>query len=120
SLHDALPSFPYPGKLRRSGEGAETDVETSARELERIRLEVRSMIKIEYATLYRLDRTRAVLEDTKAVLDSLAQAARRRYEVGQGIQENVLKAQTEILRLEAEMARVAEDRRATEARLSAA
>ena len=111
---------PYPGKLRRSGDVATSDVEISGKELDRIRLEIRSMVKIEYADLYRLDRTQGILEDTRSVLDSLAQAARRRYEVGQGIQESVLKAQTEILRLEVELARVAQDRKATEARLNAA
>ncbi|HKB07194.1 MAG TPA: TolC family protein [Candidatus Polarisedimenticolia bacterium] len=111
---------PYPGKLKQSEEAAMADVAASEKERERIRLEVRSMVKIEYAELYRLDRTRAILEDTKSVLDSLAQAARRRYEVGQGIQESVFKAQTEILRLEAELARVAQDRKAAESRLNAA
>src|SRR5207249_1131938 len=49
----------------------------------------------------------------------LAESARRRYEVGEGNQESVLKAQTEILRLEAEMARVSGDRKGVEARLNA-
>ena len=111
---------PYPGKLKRSGDVATSDVEISGKERDRIRLETRLMVKIEYADLYRLDRTRGILEETRSVLDSLAQAARRRYEVGQGIQESVLKAQTEILRLEAELARVAQDRKAAEARLNAA
>jgi len=44
---------------------------------------------------------------------------RHRYEVGQGIQENVLKAQTGILRVEAESLRVAQDRRIAETRLDA-
>jgi outer membrane protein TolC len=111
---------PYPGKLKRSGEVAERDIEISARALDRLRLEIRSKVKNEYGELYRLDRTRAILEETRAILDSLAQAARRRYEVGEGIQESVLKAQTEILRLETELARVDQDRAATEARLNAA
>jgi len=40
--------------------------------------------------------------------------------VGEGIQESVLKAQTGVLRLEAESVRVAQDRRAAEIRLNAA
>lgn len=111
---------PYPGKLRRSGDVARAEVDITNRDLDRIRLEIRSTIKIAYADLYRLDRARAILDETHGVLDSLAQAARRRYEVGQGIQETVLKAQTEILRLEAESVRVALDRRSAEVRLNAA
>ncbi len=112
--------MPYPGKLKRSGDVATSDVEISGKELDRIRLEIRSMVKIEYADLYRLDRTQGIFEETRSVLDSLAQVARRRYEVGQGIQESVFKAQTEILRLETELARVDQNRNATEARLNAA
>ena len=111
---------PYPGKLRGAGDVATQEIERASRELDGARLEVASTVKSAYADLYRLDRTSAILEETKAILDSLAQAARRRYEVGQGIQENVLKAQTEILRVEAELLRVAQDRRVAEARLNAA
>jgi outer membrane protein TolC len=110
---------PYPGKLRRSAVAAQARVEIAGRELERLRLEVGAAVKAGYADLYRLDRTAALLEETQSVLESLAQAARSRYEVGQGIQENVLKAMTEIVRLEAEQVRVAQDRVAAEARLNA-
>ncbi len=111
--------LPYPGKLGRSGAVAAAGVEIAAKALERIRLEVLSAVKIAYGELYRLDQTETILEETRSVLESLAQSARLRYEVGQGSQESVLKAQTEILRLEVDTARVAEDRRITEARVNA-
>jgi outer membrane protein TolC len=111
--------MPYPGKPDRARDVALAEVEVAERELERTRLEVRSRIKIDYADLYRLDRTRGTLKETRATLDSLAQAARRRYEVGEATQESVLKAQTEVLRLEAEIARLEQDRKAAEARLDA-
>lgn len=110
---------PYPGKLRRSAEAATAEADIAARQEDRVRLEVASQVKGMFAELYRLDRTAAILAETKLVLESLAESARRRYEVGQGIQESVLKAQTEILRLEAELARVHQDRRAVKVRLDA-
>ena len=110
---------PYPGKLRRSGEVASYELERAGKDFERARLEVAAAIKTAYAELYRLDRTGAILDETRTVLVSLAEVARRRYEVGEGIQESVLKAQTEILRLEAEQVRVAQDRRTAEVRLNA-
>lgn len=112
--------MPHPGKLPRMGEVAGFDAERAAKDLERARLEVCAAVKTAYADLYRLDRTGAILQETRSVLESLAQAARRRYEVGEGIQENVLKAQTEILRLDAEIARVTQDRRTAELRLDVA
>ena len=109
----------YPGKREGSALVAQAGIEIAGRELERLRLEVGAAVKSGYADLYRLDRTTALLEETQSVLESLAQAARTRYEVGEGIQENVLKAMTEIVRLEAEQVKVAQDRVAAEARLNA-
>ncbi len=111
---------PYPGKLRLAGEAADLEAERMAKELERVRLEVIAAVKDAYAQIYSLDRTTTLLEETRATLQVLAQAARRRYEVGEGIQESVLKAQTEILRVEAEMTRIDQERRAAEVQLNAA
>jgi outer membrane protein TolC len=112
--------IPSRGKLAGSGEVAGFASERAARDLERSRLEVGASVKTAYADLYRLDRAGAVLQESRAVLETLVQAARRRYETGEGIQESVLKAQTEILRLDAETTRVAQDRRAAQIRLNAA
>jgi len=110
---------PYPGKRARAGELAEENARISATDFERARLEVASVVKSAYADLYRLDRAAAFLDETRLALTTLAESARRRYEVGEGNQESVLKAQTEILTLEAEMARVSGDRKRVEARLNA-
>ena len=110
---------PHPGKREQAAEVAEESARVAATELERARLEVVSAVKSAYADLYRLDRTASFLDETRLALATLAESARRRYEVGEGVLETVLKAQTEILRLEAEMDRVSSDRRGAEARLTA-
>lgn len=111
---------PYPGKLKRSGIVAQTEIEMADRDLEMARLEVAAAVKTGYADLYRLERTVTLLRETQSVLESLAQSARSRYEVGQDIQESIFKAQTEIVRLQAEQERVALDRKVAESRLNAA
>ena len=108
------------GKRTQAREVALREADRTALDRERLRLEVAAAVKSAYAGLVRLDRTAAILEQTRSVLEELVQAARRRYEVGEGTQESVLKAQTEVLRLEAESARVTQDRRAAEIRLNAA
>jgi outer membrane protein TolC len=108
------------GKRRQAGEAASRSSQAAEKELALVRLEVLSAVKSAYADLVRLDGTAAILDEIRSVLDSVEQTARRRYEVGQGIQENVLKAQTEILKLEAESTRVAQERLEVEARLDAA
>lgn len=111
---------PYPGKLRQAGQVATIEAEAAAKALERARLDIAAEVKTAYADLYRIDRTTAILGETRSILESFAETARRRYEVGQGIQENILKAQTEILRLDAGLANLAQERRAAQVRLNAA
>jgi len=98
--------FRYPGKLAGAGEVASLDAERAGKEFERVRLLVAATVKTAYAELYRLDRTRSILEESRSTLETFSESARKRYEVGEGIQESVLKAQTGVLRLEAEIARV--------------
>lgn len=111
---------PYPGKRERSGEVALHEAEMAEKEVERTRLQVTAAVKGSYADLVRLDRTATILGETRSILDSLTQTARRRYEAGEGIQESILKAQTETLRLEVQLARVRQERRAAEIRINAA
>jgi outer membrane protein TolC len=111
---------PYPGKRGHREEVAAHESDRMSSELERVRLEVLAAVKVAYADLYRFDQTTLILAESKTVLEAFAEGARRRYEVGEGIQESVLKAQTEILRLEAELVGVAQDRRTAEVRLNAA
>jgi cobalt-zinc-cadmium efflux system outer membrane protein len=109
----------YPGKRNRMSEVALRDAERSEQDLRRTRLEIAAAVKAAYADLYQLDRTAGILDESRSNLESLAESSRRRYEVGQGIQESVLKAQTEILRLDVEIARVRQERRAAEVKLGA-
>jgi outer membrane protein TolC len=108
------------GKRDRAREVAEREADRAALDRERVRREVAAAVKSAYAGLVRLDRTAAILEETRALLEEMTQASRKRYEVGEGIQETVLKAQAEVLRIEVEEARVAQDRRAAEVRLNEA
>jgi outer membrane protein TolC len=108
------------GKRARARDVADREGERAALDRERIRLEVAASVKSAYADLVRLDRSAVLLGEIRAVLEELVQASRRRYEVGEGIQENVLKAQAEVMRLEVESERVVQDRRAAESRLNAA
>ena len=110
---------PYPGKRGQAGEVAEESARISETDYERVRLEVASAVKVAYADLYRLDRAAAFLDEARLALDILVEGARSRYEVGSGVQESILKAQTEVLKLEAERARVTGERRGVEARLNA-
>ncbi|HKY33934.1 MAG TPA: TolC family protein, partial [Candidatus Polarisedimenticolia bacterium] len=107
--------WPYPGKLRLAGEAARLEAETLGHEAELARLEIAAGVKKAYTELWHADQTAAVLRESRELLSSLAETAQRRYETGEGLLENVLKAQTEIARLDAELQKAAQERRAAEA-----
>ena len=109
----------YPGKLRLGGDVARREVEIWSRRADQIRLNVASGIKRAFADLYRIDRTWAILNDSRTLLVSFQDTARARYEAGEGILENVLKAQTEIIRLDAAIEGLARERDSVQASLNA-
>jgi len=111
--------IPYPGKRPLAGEVARGELAMARARLDRTWLDIASSIKRAYADLYRIDRTALILEDSRELLVSFLGTARARYETGEGILENVLKAQTEITKLDAELETLAQDRRATAALLNA-
>jgi outer membrane protein TolC len=111
---------PYPGKRDGAAQAATLGAAAAGRDLDRLRLEIGAEVERDFADLYRLDRTAELLRDSRSVLETVAGAARARYEAGLGTQETLLKAQTEMARLDADAARVALERRGVELNLLAA
>jgi len=111
---------PYPGKRRLSEDVGRAGIDVVARALDATRLRVAAEVKTTYARLFRLDRTASILGENRELLRSYLGAARARYETGEGILENVLKAQTELTKIEADLAAVAQERRSAGVALNAA
>lgn len=110
---------PYPGKRDLAREAASAEMTVASRRVDRIRRDLSSRVKRTYTELYRIDQSALILKDSRVLLSSLLDTARARYEAGEGILENVLKAQTEISRLDATLAMLAQERLSTEASLNA-
>ncbi len=101
---------PYPGKRRLAADAARSEAEISSQRLDLARLAVASGIKQAYAGLYRIDRTTVILTESRSLLTSFLETARARYEIGEGLLQNVLKAHTEISKLDVELAKLAQER----------
>jgi len=102
--------IPYPGKLGRAADAARRNAEVSQRRLELTRAGITSRIKQAYADLYRIDRSVAILKENRLLLASYGETARARYETGEGLLADVLKAQTEVIKLDADLENLAADR----------
>jgi outer membrane protein TolC len=89
----ASQELPYPGKLRLRGQVAERDADTKQAEVEVTKTSIADAIKADYLQLAYLQQTLGILRQNEAVLDQLIQDATAHYQVGQGMQQDVLQAQ---------------------------
>jgi len=97
----ASQELPYPGKLRLRGQVAEREADTKQAEIEVTKTGIANAVKGDYVQLAYLQQTLGILRQNEAILDQLIQTATGHYEVGQGMQQDVLQAQvqrTKILR----------------------
>jgi len=79
-----------------------------------LRAEVRRRTIEAYAGIWRADREHDLLAEGRTVLVASLEAARARYEAGQGAQEGLLRAQTELRRADLELETASRQRRGAE------
>jgi len=91
----ASQELPYPGKLRLRGEVAERDADTKQSEVEITKTSIADAVKADYLQLAYLQQTLWILRQDEGVLDQLIQSATAHYQVGQGMQQDVLQAEVE-------------------------
>jgi cobalt-zinc-cadmium efflux system outer membrane protein len=89
----ASQELPYPGKLRLRGQVADRDADTKQAEIDVIKVGIADAVKVDYLELAYLQQTLGILSQNEAVLDQLIQDATAHYQVGQGMQQDVLEAQ---------------------------
>lgn len=86
---------PYPGKLALREEIATLDARSAIHESEALVEDLVLEAKEAYFELYRLNEVERLIADFEAELEGFEEAAAVRYEVGQGSQQALLKAQLE-------------------------
>jgi outer membrane protein TolC len=89
----ASQELPYPGKLRLRGQVADRDADTKQAEVGLIDTGIADGVKADYLQLAYLQQTLGILRQNETVLDQLIQDATAHYQVGQGMQQDVLEAQ---------------------------
>ncbi len=93
--------IPGPGKLRLQKSEAERDAEYAKHRYEAAKREVEERVKEIYFELFYHRRTLEILDRNQGELRQIQQIAEARYRVGQGLQQDLIKAQlqtTEILK----------------------
>lgn len=111
--------FPFYGKRRLMGEMAEKEAEAVFNEVqEKINRVIRE-VKTAYYDLSHNYRTAEVVRRNKRVIEDLAKIAETRYALGEGIQQDVLKAHVEVSKMVDELIMLDQRKRALEAKLKA-
>ena len=95
-----MQELPFPGKLRLKGAIAQKESDSLGKLYEAAKLKAVNELKQAYFGLYQAEKSLATVEKNKQLLNQLAEIARARYEVGSGLQQDVLKAQVEVTLLE--------------------
>jgi len=96
--------LPYPGKLRLKGESAREDVAIARDKLDAVTRSVIEQVKEAYFQIAAIQETLAVLDRDSRLLEQIESIADARYRLGQGIQQDILKAQLERTKLLREVA----------------
>ena len=91
----AMQELPFPGKLRLRGEAASRAAQIKEVEVDLTSASVADAVKADYLQLAYLRQALTILDGNKLVLDQLIADATIRYQVGQGMQQDVLQAQVE-------------------------
>jgi outer membrane protein TolC len=110
--------LPFFGKRALQREGAERAAEGERWSFEERKLELRRMVKETWYQLYFVDRSLEIVEKNIRILDDLTRFTETMYGVGQGLQQDVLKAQVERSKMEDMRISLRQKRRSLEATLN--
>ena len=111
--------FPFPGKRPLMKEMAEKEAEAVSKEIQIKIHQIIREVTVVYYELSHVYRASEVTERNKEILESFAKIAETRYSLGEGIQQDVIKAHLEIAKMVDEGIMWNQKKRAAEAKLNA-
>ena len=100
----ASQDIPYPGKRQLRAQVAERESDSMEAQTDSVRRMIVGNLKIVYFKLAYIQQTVGVLEKSDQLLNQVEQATEARYRVGQGNQQDVLKAQLQHTKILQEIA----------------
>jgi outer membrane protein, heavy metal efflux system len=100
----ASQDLPYPGKRQLRAHVAEHEADSMEAQTDSVRRTVVGTLQMVYFRMAYIQQTLGVLQRSDALLNQVQEAAEARYRVGQGNQQDVLKAQLQHTRILQEIA----------------
>lgn len=112
-------TFPFPGKLALRREMAQSEAAAVAETMQEARLRLVRDVRSTWWELFYVDRAADTIAHNRELLRQLVDVARAKYEVGRGLQQDVLLAQVELARLHDMAIQIDRMRGVTGARMNA-
>ena len=91
--------FPFPGKLALREAEAEYESEAARHSVDEMRLRLRNKVSMKWWQVFYLDRALETINSNQKLLRQFIDIAQKKYEVGNGLQQDVLLAQLELSKL---------------------
>ncbi len=91
--------FPFPGKLNLKEQSASLEAEAAFEQIGEARLNLVKTTRKTWWDIFYLQKTLQIIRSNQDLLRTTVSAARTKYEVGKGLQQDVLLAQVELSRL---------------------
>ena len=110
--------FPFPGKLKLKSEIAQKEADAAEKEYHHKVNETSEKVKQAYYELFYTHKSIGITEKNKNLLKEFIKIAETKYSVGQGIQQDILKAQVELSKIINEEIKLEQEKETTEAMLN--
>ncbi|MCX5884531.1 MAG: TolC family protein [Proteobacteria bacterium] len=94
-----MQKFPFPGKQGLKKEMATKEYLAASQGVEEKKLEIIKKVKTLYFDLYFVNKALDITEKNRGLISTLTKITETKYSVGEGIQQDVLKAQVELSKI---------------------
>lgn len=115
---EVMQEIPYAGKRDLRGRVAAKEADAEQSNVELARRRILSQVRQAYYEMWVVDRSLEITAKNKELLEALVRVAEEKYKVGQGLQQDVLRAQVEVTRILQRLTVQRQRRRALEAQLN--
>ena len=115
----AMQELPFPGKLKLRGEIASSEVAAEEADAEGVRRNVAVEVKAAYYEYFFTQKALEITRQNRELLEKLEKIAEVRYQVGKGLQADVLRAQTQISLLDQRLTVLEAQQKTAQVRLNA-
>ena len=99
---ELMQRLPFPGKLGLKKEMATKEYLAASQGVEEKKLEIIKKVKTLYFDLYFVNKALDITEKNRGLISTLTKITETKYSVGEGIQQDVLKAQVELSKVSEE------------------